>query len=94
VEVTAGTIAGVLAEKVELEQSAATVVVTRQLEMEQAAGALVVAESVHMRDSAVGFLLAREVRGAGIRVLFGPSGALALGAGLAAALWLLRRLGR
>jgi hypothetical protein len=63
--------------------------------MEQSAAAVVVAGTVTARDSAIGFLVAREMKGEGVRVLFGPAAALAFGAGFGLAVaalgWLRRR---
>jgi hypothetical protein len=47
-----------------------------------------------VRDSAVGFLVAREFKGEGARVLFGPQAAFAFGAGVGLVLALLRLLRR
>ena len=62
--------------------------------LSQAGAGAVVTRLAEVHDSAVGFLIAREVRGQNIRVLFGAREALAFGAaaGLALALVLgLRR---
>ena len=62
-----------------------------EAELEQSAAAVVAARSVEISDSAVGVLLARDVKGHNVRVLFGVPAAIAFGAAAGAVLWLLGR---
>ena len=83
IHVSSGAVGAVLTRDATLEQTATPVVMAaKQARLEQAAGGVVVAESVHASQSAVGFLIARNVSG-DVRVLFGPRGAFAFGAGVA-----------
>src|SRR5262245_15829705 len=84
---TAGGSWALLADHATLEQSMAQVVAARErVDMDQAAAGVVAGGSVHVRDSAIGLLLTPHFEGQGVRVLIGPRGAFAFGAGLAVVL--------
>jgi hypothetical protein len=89
-EVTAGGAWGVLADRATLQQSVAQVVAARdRVEMDQAAAGIVAGASVHVRDSVIGLVLSPRFEGHNVRVLVGPRGAFALGAGVALGLGLI-----
>jgi hypothetical protein len=93
--VTAGGIGAAIADRAELTQTWAQVVVARNsVNLDQAATGLVVSKTASARDSVIGLLLAREFQGEGVRVLMGPGAAFAFGAGLGVALALLGILRR
>jgi hypothetical protein len=50
--------------------------------LDQAIGGVVAARRAHARDSLIGLLVARDVTGEGVRVLFGTRAALVLGLGI------------
>jgi hypothetical protein len=92
-EVTAGGVGAVLANDVGLAQTAAQIVAAREsVELDQSAAGLVVGGEMRARDSAIGLLITPRFEGHGNRVLFGPSAALAFGAGLGLAMLLGRAL--
>jgi hypothetical protein len=73
----------VLANDVGLAQTAAQVVAAREtVELDQSAAGIVVGGEMRARDSAIGLLITPRFEGYGNRVLFGPSAALAFGAGV------------
>jgi len=91
VEVTAGGVGIALAGAIEIEQSAAQFVAAREsVKMDQSAAAVVFTGQARVRDSVIGVIFGSHVEGDNNRVLFGPTAALAFGAGFGVALTLAR----
>ena len=90
-DVTAGGVGAILANDVALAQTAAQLVAAREsIEVDQSAAGMMIAGDARVRDSAIGLLITPRFEGQGNRVLFGPTAALAFGAGVGLVLTIAR----